>query len=493
MFRPINRTTAHAVALVLLVPLLASCSDQGDPHAPSIPEAPEQVVVDLTGGHFAFMTPLGSGEKDGVFNPHLAPVVEICRLAGSGQPTATTPCAATVAWFSQTSGSGPERVTVDARREMYGIVVNLSRYTLPAGVYRIFVGTGRVGAGTPFGFTDVAIAPSSREARALAGPGVATATATSDLPIKFRIEQGALCGISNDCYEGAVGPAGGTFVTNTEFAGVQFPAGALRDTRTLVVTRVYEGDVAYCLPTTEPQYEGCYHYRLEPALLPGEMFDLEVTVGICLDPAAVPFEDQMVLQKWDEVDASSLESLPRREVEFLECEGFSLAAIDAGGTFSTLASAGGRAIGAIAQMFLPQPLAAATKSPYGGGLNDFSRIGWVRPLSLTVVDGAGQTACASATLSVDPTVVVTSTITGEAVSGATVKWALAAPGGSLSPAESISDALGLASTSWTLGGGAGSQAMLAVGRGSTEFPNYGLVAPNWASAVFRANAQSCAD
>ena len=490
MTRPLNRTTAQPVAVALCFSLLAACSDGGELQSPAL-LAPEHVVVDLTGGHFSFMTPLGSGEKDGVFNPRLSPVVEICRLATSGQPTATTPCAATVAWFSEFSGSGPERVTVDARREMYGIVVNLSRYTLPAAVYRIFVGTGRVGTGTAFGFTNIAIAPSSKEARALAGPGVATATATSDLPIKFRIEEGALCGISDDCFEGAVGAAGGTFVTNTEFAGVQFPAGALSDTRTLVVTRIYEGDTAYCLPTTEPQYEGCYHYRLEPALLPGETFDLEVTVGICLDPAAVPFEDQMELQKWDETSPASLRALPRREVEFLECEGFSLAAIDAGGTFATLASAGGRAIGALAQVFLPTPLAASTKSPYGGGLNDFSRIGWVRPLSLTPVQGGAQSACAGTTVPIAPTVVVTSTITGDPVSGATVKWALAAPGGSLSPVQSISDALGLASTSWTLGGSSGSQAMLAVGRGSTEFPNYTLIAPNWASTVFRAEAQSC--
>ena len=53
-------------------------------------------------------------------------------------------------------------------------------------------------------------------------------------------------------------------------------SGSSTDTRTLIVERVDESDVPYCLPTREPQYEGCYRYRLEPALAPGETFDVEV-------------------------------------------------------------------------------------------------------------------------------------------------------------------------------------------------------------------------
>ena len=499
MLRPWNRTTAQAVALALLVPFFAACSDENDPSSPAIPSLPQPVVVDLTGGHFTFLTPLGAGSKEGVFNPNLAPVVEICRLATTTQPTAATPCASTVAWFGMSGGSGIERVTVEPRKEMYSVVVNLSRYTLPTGYYRIFVGTARVGTGTTFGFSDVAVAPSSREARTLAGSGMASATATSDLPIKFRLTVGALCALSEDCYEGAVGPAGGVFLTNTEFAGVDFPAGALTDTRTLIVRRVDASDVPYCLPTTEPQYEGCYTYHLEPALAPGETFELEVTVGICLDPAAVPFEDQMVLQKWDEVNPSSLTTLPRREVEFLECEGFSLASIDAAGTFSSLASAGGRFIGSIVAAFLPQPLYAGTKSPYGGGLNDFSRIGWVRPLSIAqapqsgpALSAATPSACTGSAVAPDPTVVITSDITGEPAAGATVKFALTG-GGSTSPHETTSDASGSASTTWTLGDTPGDQTMLAVGLSPRAFPNYTLSAPNYGATIFHATAVDCDD
>lgn len=490
MFRPQNRTTALAVVLTLSTSLFTACSDEADPNAPAITD-PQQVVVDLTGGHFRFLTPLGDGSKTGAFNAALAPVVEVCRLNTTTAPSASTPCSAIIASFSMYDGATDERITVDQRKEMYSVGWDLSRYAPATGYYRIFVRTASSAAGaTTLGFSDVAVAPSKNEAKALAGPGIHPLTSTTTLPIKFRIELGALCGTSTDCFEGSVGPAGGTFITPSEYAGVEFPTGALANTRTLVIERLTADDVSYCLPTRQPQYEGCYRYRLEPALGPGETFDLEATVGVCLDPAAVPFEDQMILQKWDEVDPSTLTSLPRREIEFLECADFSLASLDAGGTFSTLASAGGRFIGAIAKAFLPQPLYAGTKSPYGGGLNDFSRIGWVRPLSLSVESGNGQSACAGSTLPLDPTVRVTSTETGAPVSGVTIKFGLSASGGTATPNETTTDALGFASTAWTLGD-PGLHGMSISGRGSIVWPNYSALSANWAVEHMSATSQGC--
>ena len=112
MFRP-HWTTASAVALTLGVSLLVACSDQADPHAPAIPQVPEQVVVDLTAGHFSFLTPFGEGTKNGEFNPGLSPVVEICHLATATTPMATTACASVVAWFSTDGGSDASRVIVE--------------------------------------------------------------------------------------------------------------------------------------------------------------------------------------------------------------------------------------------------------------------------------------------------------------------------------------------------------------------------------------------
>ena len=492
MFRLPLRTTARAVALTLVTSAFVACSDENGLQAPDV-GGPQQLVVDLTGGHFGFLTPLGDAARDGEFNPRLSPVVEVCRLNTTSTPTASTACGAIVARFSMHEGSADERIAVDLRKEMYSVNWDLSRYAPATGYYRVFVRTAFSTTTTPttLGFSDVAVAPSKSQAKALGGPGIYALTSTTTLPIKFRIELGALCAGSLDCFEGSVGPAGGTFVTPAEFAGVEFPANALNDTRILVIERLTADDVAYCLPTRMPQYEGCYRYRLEPALLPGGTFELEATVGVCLDPAAVPFEDQMVLQKWDEHDPASLTTLPRREIEFLECADFDLASIDAAGTFSTLAAAGGRFIGALAQAFLPTPLYAGTKSPYGGGLNDFSRIGWVRPLTLSIESGNDQSACAGTTLPLDPTVRVSATETGAPVAGVTVKFGISVSGGTLSTTETTSDAAGLASTAWTLGD-PGFHGMVASGRGSTAWPNYGVLSGNWGVAQMRATSVSCA-
>ena len=493
MFSPCTRTTARAVALALLVSGFGACADADDPQAPAVPESPQHVVADFSGGHFSFLTPLGDGAKAGVFNPRLRPVVEICRLATGGQPTTTSSCASIVAWFAVDGGSDGNRVSVDTRKEMYSVVWNLGRYALPTGYYRVFVRTARAGAAHfDFAYADLAVAPSRNEARALAGPGVHALTATSDLPIKFRIEEGALCGDSPDCFEGAVGPAGGVFVTNTEFAGVDFPAGALTSTRTLIIERLTAEDVPYCLPTRYPQYEGCYRYRLEPALAPGETFAIEATVGVCLDPAAVPFEDQLVLQKWDEVNPASLTSLPRREIEFLECADFSLAALEAHGTFATLASAGGRLIASIASAFLPQPLLAGTKSPYGGGLNDFSRIGWVRPLTLFPSAGTGQSACAGTALPVDPTFGVKSTLTDDDVAGVPLRFGVA--GGSVWPEQATTDGNGRGGTRWTLGAAGTATLSATAFNPLTGFPQWtGGTPAYWMGNRMTATSVSCVD
>ena len=488
MLRPWNRTTAHAVALALVVSAISACSDEADLNAPALP-GPQHAVVDLTGGHFSFLAPLGDGTKNGVFNPRLSPVVEICRLATTTEPVAATPCAATVAWFGTDSGSGTDRVTVDTRREMYSVVWNLAPYDLATGYYRVFVRTAP-GGGRTFGFADLAVGRSRSEARALGGTAVHATTATSDLPIKFRIETGSLCAQYLDCFEGSVGPAGGTFITPAEDAGVEFPAGALSDTRTLIMYRLTADDVDYCLPTAQPQYEGCYRFLLEPALAPGETFALEATAGVCLDPAAAPFEKQLLLQKWDEVDPSTLTTLPRREIDFLECGDFTVASLDAGGTFSTLASAGGRFIGAIASAFLPQPLYAGTRSPYGGGLNDFSRIGWVRPLTISAVSGRGQSACASSTLPQPLQVRVEAILTGDAVAGVPLV-PVTAYGGFTSPAQTVTDADGMASMTWTLGAFVGEQVIDVKGYNPlTGWPQY-AAGGNWSRTTFTADATGC--
>lgn len=469
---------------------LAGCSDATDPNAPLPPTEPNAVLLNGGNGHFFFLTPLGTGGGEGVFNPRLAPVVEVCHLATATMPEIGTPCDGLIARFTREAVDPSEQIEVNVRREMYSVNWDLSRYALPTGYYRITVRTApSTGANTVLGIADVAVGPSIGVAGQMAGPGVHAATTSQTLPIKFRIEEGALCDTGNDCFEGSVGPDGGTFVTPALAAGVLFPENALSSTRTLLIERVTRADEPFCLPTHHPQYEGCYRFRLEPALAPGETFATEVVVGVCLDPAAAAFEDELELQKWDEVDPSTLESLPRREIDFLECDDFLATQTAATGLVSRLTRGTTRVLAPLARLLLPQPL-YATKSPYGGGLNDFSLIGWVRPLDLEVAAGDGQTACFDERVAIDPTVRVSSLLTGTALSGVPVSFTATAGGGAaLSPGEST-DGDGLATAGWMLGD-AGSNELRVDGRNPlTGWPQWTDVPPVWGSLTMTATAEA---
>lgn len=469
---------------------LAACGDDADPNAPFPPAGPDAVLLNGGNGHFFFLTPLGTGGGDGVFNPRLAPVVEVCRLATTTLPEPGTPCAVSIARFTRDSGDAAERIEVNVRREMYSVNWDLSRYSPETGYYRITVRTApSTGANTLLGIADVAVGPSIGVARQMAGPGVHAATSSQTVPIKFRIEEGALCTTGRDCFEGTVGPEGGTFVTPALSAGVLFPENALSSTRTLLIERVTGEEVPFCLPTHHPQYEGCYRFRLEPALAPGETFATEVVVGVCLDPSAVAFEDELELQKWDEVDPSSLESLPRREVDFLDCDDFLVSQTAATGLVSRLARGSARVLAPLGRLLLPQPLYAG-RSPYGGGLNDFSLIGWVRPLDLEVAAGDDQTACSDESLAVDPTVLVTSLLTGVPLSGVPVTFTAIAGGGSAFPASTSTDGDGLAATGWTLGD-AGPNWLRVDGRNPLAgWPQWTEVPPVWGSITMTATAEA---
>jgi hypothetical protein len=75
------------------------------------------------------------------------------------------------------------------------------------------------------------------------------------------------------------------------------------------------------------------------------------------------------------------------------------------------------------------------------------------PSEMTIVQGDGQTAPAGTVVPIAPTVLVADAY-GNAVSGQTVRWTAALSSeGSVSPATSPTDALGQASTAWTIGDG----------------------------------------
>lgn len=80
--------------------------------------------------------------------------------------------------------------------------------------------------------------------------------------------------------------------------------------------------------------------------------------------------------------------------------------------------------------------------------------------AVAVQSGDGQAAIAGTKL-ISPLVVKVTNSRGKAVQGVTVSWAVASGGGSLSAATTTTDAAGLASTEWTVGGAVGEQSVTA--------------------------------
>lgn len=457
-----TRRVAVPLCLLFCAVVGAACADADmDPiSADAEPDLhPALALLEPANGHFSFLAPLGSGTKSGVFNPRLAPVVEVCRLAAD-----LLNCGDVVARFTTRQGTQGEKIEVRTQQEQYHVTWNLAKYALASGRYRIAVLTApSSGAHTVFGYADVAIAPTSKEARALADATTHAATSSSDIALKFRIEEGALCESSYDCFEGVVDERGGTFVTNLLQGGTEIPAFALDGQHTLVIERVRRDDVPFCLPTYHPQYEGCYRFTLEPEM---EQFNTLVTVGVCLDPTAWGIDDQLELQKWDEQDPATLTSLERVTVDYLDCDGFMLSSLPPTGLFTRLARAAETLLTPVTGLLAPAPLLAGT-SPFGGKASEFSRIGWVRPLVMEAAAGDDQTLCVAT--SVEPAVRTTSRITGEPVESVPVDFTVTAGGGFTVPASAASDGDGYASTSWTLGAAPGLNALRVDGSNPRPF------------------------
>src|SRR6266571_6661154 len=153
----------------------AGAMSDGANSAPGFPSNP----------HFFFLPPTAaSPSPTGTFNPRLSPVVQICSQS-------VTPCPADQvhAVFTTTSGPGSETVRLDATNQQYIVNWDTDPTTEPVGAgFRIAVLVRQ----EVLGFADVI----------MAAPGVMENAATTTdialldnrtLPIKFLVEDGALC------------------------------------------------------------------------------------------------------------------------------------------------------------------------------------------------------------------------------------------------------------------------------------------------------------
>lgn len=256
------------ISLLSIVPAtvllgLAGCADRAD--APLGPPSPP--LAALSDGahrgndHFFFLPPMVPNPSyHGTFDAGLAPVVDICEWTGSG---CLLPAVAT---FTTTTGPGSE--TVRVADDHYIVNWHTDLFPLdPGKVYRVRVTV----AGTELGYADVSVVGSGREVKNVNTNEYIALVDGRTLPIKFRIEVGAVF---------VIGPDGGT--ANAADGQVQLvvPPGALATEVGIVVRPVPDSDYPPGLGIIPGTV-----YDFQPS---GLVFAQPVHLTIAYDPANVP-------------------------------------------------------------------------------------------------------------------------------------------------------------------------------------------------------------
>lgn len=152
----------------------------------ALPDAFQAAIADGGHGgnvHFYFLPPMAAATSyGGVFDPAAEPTVDVCRLEGGV-------CGPTVASFSTTEGSGSELIRVDLEDEHYIVNWHTRGSGVQAGeTYRVSVTV----EGTELGFADVKVVGSGRDLRGVDATAYVGLVAGRTLPIKFRVEEGAV-------------------------------------------------------------------------------------------------------------------------------------------------------------------------------------------------------------------------------------------------------------------------------------------------------------
>lgn len=172
--------------------------------------------------HFFFLPPMVPAKTyNGLFDPSLSPTVTICKWNGEACQRDLT------ARFTLASDSGSDEVQLDAAQEHYGVNWHTRHSTMDdIGVYRINVEV----RGYVLGFADVVVGAPEK------GAGIARADEATrlkygaTLPIKFRIEVGAVPAywgeygvtayrLRNDQFVPGSGQKGGTVNNRGQVAG----------------------------------------------------------------------------------------------------------------------------------------------------------------------------------------------------------------------------------------------------------------------------------
>lgn len=446
-------------AVILCLAVAVGCREQQSvtaPKPPSISAAILDGAHENGNPHFFFLPPMvGQPSFSGTFNPNLGPVVQICTLKATTTGTACDPTITPI-------NPGPVQVA----NQQYQVNWNTATTNVStSSTYRIQV----FAANLLLGLADVQPISNGSVKNRVTGDTIALVDGRT-LPIKFRIESGALCFGSTECGEGTAGPAGATIVSQNQDAGVLVPAGALANTVTLLVSQSSTGP---CLPLNLLQSGTCFNFVTSP---PGQ-FLTNVTVAICVDLDAfgtIPTSHRpwFVLHRLDVVaNQPVVTPLPNASAAFLPCNGKETVgppAIGMSGVdrWLALAKAGAHHL---VEFFTPRK-AYAFHLGVGGSTCCFSQIGWALPAIMTKNAGDLQTAVSGTAVPTRPAVVLRDS-GGAPIQGETVTFAVGSGGGSVTGATQVTDANGVATVgSWTLGTTDGPNTLIATSNGAVGSP-----------------------
>ncbi|MFN8651878.1 MAG: hypothetical protein U0133_08275 [Gemmatimonadales bacterium] len=263
-----------------------------------------------------------------------------------------------------------------------------------------------------------------------------------------------------------------TVATDTKFAGVQVPAGAVTSPTLVTITRL--PDFPGPLNTPLDQYPAYYQFTSSN----GDTFASNVVVGTCqVKDFTPPDYNRLVL---GHNVGTGIELLARVPAPFLDCSAL-ISLQDPANSWFRLVSRGMRSLEPLAaRIFLPQKAYAASAVGtccLGGSSKSFSPFGAVDPLTVatavspTSFVGLAGGAVGSTQL---PTVKVL-TPQGNPLPGLTVTFSVNAGGGALTGTTQTTNALGVATLGgWTLGSGTGVVTATVTPLTGTSVSNNGL-------------------
>lgn len=266
------RRTLMAVGVIGLATLvIVACRDKLLSPPADVPTPMTQIMDASHGGHnqdFFFLPPLvpdpskhPAFDADG-FDATQAPVVEVC-LVGGGTCAAEQPPGFPLT-YTMTSGPASETIRLNATEQHYIVNWHTDQSTLdPSLTYRIRV----LVAGAELGYADVDVVSSGRALKNVDTDEYVPLLDGRTLPIKFRIEVGAVF---------VVGKEGGTVVAENGAVTLTIPARDAPVGITVQPTTTYPAN-ANLIPGTV--------FDLGPA---GATFDPPATLAIRYDPQSVP-------------------------------------------------------------------------------------------------------------------------------------------------------------------------------------------------------------